>query len=201
MTAPHADDIIEGYMARLVAALGGADPTAAAEVQGGVRSHIVESRAILVDESDADLLNLLDRLGEPSVLAAEAGGPSRQPAAPPAPKAALPKSATLAIGVLLVGAVISLFVGPFSLIPDVALLIIALWIARTSGRWADHEISIAGLVPVLLMTAVVVLVAFMASRHIEHWWVFVVLLGPAISLMASAAYLSWTVSRRSRRLG
>jgi uncharacterized membrane protein len=209
MTAAHADDIIEGYIARLQVALDDADSATAAEVLGGVRSHIAEARAILVDESDADILNLLDRLGEPSILAAEAAGSprlaaeaagsSRQPAAPPAPNT-IPPSAMVALALLLVGAVVSLILGPFSLILDAALLIIALWFARTSGRWEDHEISIAGLVPVLFLTAVILLVAFLAAQGQGHLWILVLLVGPSTSLVASAAYLSWTASRRSRRL-
>lgn len=199
MTAPHADDIIEGYMARLTVGLGGADPATTAEVQGGVRSHIAEARAMLIDESDADILNLLDRLGEPSVLAAEAAGSSHQLAPPKTPEAT-PRSATVAVGLLLIGGVASSFLGPFSLIPAVAVLIIALWFARTSGRWSDREVLIAGLVAVLFTSGVVLLVALLATWGPRRWWILLLLFGPGTSLLASAAYLGLIASRGSRRL-
>jgi hypothetical protein len=199
MTAPHADDIIEGYLARLTVALGGADPATTAEVQGGVRSHIVEARSMLIDESDADILNLLDRLGEPSVLAAEAAGSSRQLAAPKTQET-IPRSATLAVGLLLIGGIASSFLGPFTLVPAVALLIIALWFARTSGRWSDREVLMAGLVAVLFTSGVALLVALLAIWGPRHWWIVLLIFGPGTSLLASAAYLGLIASRGSRRL-
>ncbi len=72
MSAPHASHIVEGYLARLDAALRDVEPARRREISEDVRAHIAEARAALAAESDADLLNLVDRLGDPSELAREA---------------------------------------------------------------------------------------------------------------------------------
>jgi uncharacterized membrane protein len=74
MTAPHEAQILGGYMARLDDDLGELDPGARADLMAQVESHIAEARAAIVDETDADLLNILDRLGSPEEVAAEATG-------------------------------------------------------------------------------------------------------------------------------
>jgi hypothetical protein len=71
MTAPHADQLIDGYLARLTAA---ADlpKSARQELIEDMRSHIAEARAREPEETDATILNILDRLGDPGVVVAEA---------------------------------------------------------------------------------------------------------------------------------
>ena len=69
MNAPHATHIVEGYLARLELALTGSDPARRAELLEDVRAHIAEARAALTDETDAALLAILDRLGDPSAVA------------------------------------------------------------------------------------------------------------------------------------
>jgi uncharacterized membrane protein len=76
MTASHATHIVEGYLARLEAELGSAPADRRRELLADVREHITEARATLEQETDADLLNILDRLGEPAELAREATEPS-----------------------------------------------------------------------------------------------------------------------------
>lgn len=71
MTAPHASDIINGYLARLEAEAADLPRTDRRDLVEGVRGHIEEVRAEMPDETDADLLNLLDRLGHPSDLVEE----------------------------------------------------------------------------------------------------------------------------------
>jgi hypothetical protein len=83
VTAPHATQIIDGYLARLEAELTGVSPTRRRELVDDVRAHIAEARTGLTSESDADLLNILDRLGEPADLASE----HRPQVAAPAPAA------------------------------------------------------------------------------------------------------------------
>jgi hypothetical protein len=70
MTAPHADQILADYMARLVAALAPVAETRRAELIDEFSAHIAEARAQLPDETDADLLNILSRLGDPAEVAA-----------------------------------------------------------------------------------------------------------------------------------
>src|SRR5438046_9075531 len=69
MNAPHATHIVEGYLARLELALTGSDPARRAELLEDVRAHITEARAALPEETDAALLAILDRLGDPSAVA------------------------------------------------------------------------------------------------------------------------------------
>jgi uncharacterized membrane protein len=72
MNAQHATQIIEGYLARLEAELAGLPADRRRELVRDVRDHIDDSRATLEQETDADLHNIVDRLGEPSELAQEA---------------------------------------------------------------------------------------------------------------------------------
>src|SRR5205814_394311 len=72
MTAPHADQLIDGYLARLNAAAGDLPKAARQELVDDVRAHIAEARARKSEETDAALLNILDRLGEPAVVVAAA---------------------------------------------------------------------------------------------------------------------------------
>ena len=69
MNAPHATHIVEGYLARLELALTRDDPARRAELLEDVRAHIAEARAALTEETDAALLAILDRLGDPSAVA------------------------------------------------------------------------------------------------------------------------------------
>ena len=88
MTATHADSLIEGYLARLRAAAADLTPGVRDELAGDVRAHIAEARSREAEETDATILNILDRLGEPDELAAEARSepaPQRQVSRPPCP--------------------------------------------------------------------------------------------------------------------
>jgi uncharacterized membrane protein len=85
VTAPHADELIAEYLARLETALAPIPSARRQELLDDVRAHIAEARSALSDETDADLLNILDRLGDPADMAADEIGrqePSR-PAQPP----------------------------------------------------------------------------------------------------------------------
>lgn len=72
MTAPHADQLIEGYLARVRAAASDLPSSARDELLADMRSHIAEARARESDETDATILNILDRLGEPAIVVADA---------------------------------------------------------------------------------------------------------------------------------
>jgi hypothetical protein len=86
MTAPHADPLIDGYLARLRVAATDLPSSVRDELIEDMRAHIAEARAREPEETDATILNILDRLGEPAVVVAEARerlglrtpGPSRQ---------------------------------------------------------------------------------------------------------------------------
>ncbi len=68
MIAPHATHIVEGYLARLEAEGAVLPADRRRELIADVRGHITEARAGLEQETDADLLNVLDRLGQPAEL-------------------------------------------------------------------------------------------------------------------------------------
>lgn len=72
MSAPHAEQMIEGYLARLRAAAADLPAASRRELVDDMRSHIVEARARDRDETDATILNILDRLGEPGFVVADA---------------------------------------------------------------------------------------------------------------------------------
>ena len=86
MGAPHADQLISGYLARLKEETAGLPQASRRELLADVSSHVEEARRQLTDETDADILNILDRLGEPSTVAADAAerfGIPRAPAGQP----------------------------------------------------------------------------------------------------------------------
>src|SRR5207249_583831 len=70
MSAPHADPLIEGYLARLRAAAADLTLGARDELTEDVRAHIAEARTREAEETDATILNILDRLGDPEELVA-----------------------------------------------------------------------------------------------------------------------------------
>ena len=61
MTAPHATDIINCYLARLEAETADLPQTERRELIDGVREHLAEARVQMPLETDADLLPLLDQ--------------------------------------------------------------------------------------------------------------------------------------------
>jgi uncharacterized membrane protein len=71
MTAPHATDIISGYLARLDGEAADLPRRERRELIAGIREHIAEARAAMPEETDADVLNLLDRLGDPADVASD----------------------------------------------------------------------------------------------------------------------------------
>jgi uncharacterized membrane protein len=72
MTAQHADQLIDGYLARLSAAAADFPAGARNELLEDMRSHIAEARSREQEETDATILNILDRLGEPETVVADA---------------------------------------------------------------------------------------------------------------------------------
>jgi uncharacterized membrane protein len=72
MTATHADQLIGGYLARLRLAATDLPANVRDELIDDMRAHIAEARTRETEETDASILNILDRLGEPAVVVAEA---------------------------------------------------------------------------------------------------------------------------------
>jgi hypothetical protein len=72
MTAPHADQLIDGYLARLRVAAADLPASARDELIEDMRAHIAEARSREPQETDTTILNILDRLGEPEAVVTEA---------------------------------------------------------------------------------------------------------------------------------
>jgi HAAS len=68
MTAPHSEQIVDGYLARLDRELRDRAIPERSALLTQVESHIAEARATLHNETDAELLNILDRLGPPEAF-------------------------------------------------------------------------------------------------------------------------------------
>jgi uncharacterized membrane protein len=66
------DDLINEYLKQLDAELSGLPRSSRREVVQEISAHITAARADLVDENEAEIRALLDRLGDPADIAAEA---------------------------------------------------------------------------------------------------------------------------------
>lgn len=67
-----ADDLVQNYLRQLEAELSALPRANRREVLDEISTHIVEARAGRTDESEAEIRTLLDRLGDPADIAAEA---------------------------------------------------------------------------------------------------------------------------------
>ena len=75
-SAGEADKLVRRYMAQLDAALQGVDASRREEILAEVHEHIEQGRDGLDTDDAADVRTLLDRVGDPAAIAAEAGAPS-----------------------------------------------------------------------------------------------------------------------------
>jgi hypothetical protein len=179
MTAPHATEIIDGYLARLEVELADLPATRRGELLDDVRAHIAEARAALGEESDVGLLNIMDRLGDPAVVAAEARERLGIPAFRP--------------GLLEIGGLV-LFILP---LPWLWLIGAALiW---RSSAWTRREKLIGTAAP---LVPLVLLFASLGLRlgGLGHWWVlffWATLLGAAF--LAIRLWQRHTGRRLTRR--
>jgi hypothetical protein len=74
-SASEADKLVWRYLAQLDAALRGVDASRREEIVADVRGHIEEGRSGLDPGDAASVRALLDRVGDPAAIAAEAGAP------------------------------------------------------------------------------------------------------------------------------
>ena len=75
-SASEADKLVRRYLAQLDAALRGVDASRREEILAEVHGHIEEGRTGLDPDDTASVRTLLDRVGDPAAIAAEAGAPS-----------------------------------------------------------------------------------------------------------------------------
>lgn len=78
MTTVHASHLVDSYLRRLESELADVPESRRGEIMEEIRGHIADERSGLANESDADVMNLLDRLGDPADIAAEARGAELQ---------------------------------------------------------------------------------------------------------------------------
>ena len=74
MTAVHAAQLVDDYLGRLQSELMDLPAGKRLEILDEIRGHIAEERTSIADESDTDIMNLLNRLGDPTDIAAAARG-------------------------------------------------------------------------------------------------------------------------------
>ena len=118
-----ADRLVEDYLRRLNRELSGLSRARRRELTEQIASHIAEARAGLDYEDEAEIPNLLDRLGDPAEIAAEA-----QERADPRPSRA-GWMEILALILLLVGGIVLPVVGWF-------VGVVLLWV---SDAWSTRE--------------------------------------------------------------
>jgi uncharacterized membrane protein len=94
MNQTRGDALVAAYLDRVRAAAAGLDPSRREELISDLREHIATARAELPTETEEGIRAILDRLGDPAVIVAEAavGEPPRPPAAPPLPENAAPRT-------------------------------------------------------------------------------------------------------------
>ena len=98
--------IVGSYLERLERALGDLSSERRREIMGEIEAHINEELSQMgSDPSDVQIINLLERLGEPEFIASEAGVPSRTK------KVAAGALEIAALVLLLIGAVLVPIVG------------------------------------------------------------------------------------------
>jgi hypothetical protein len=74
-TAGETDKLVRRYLAQLDAALRGVDASRREEILADMHEHIEEGRTGLDPDDVAGVRTLLDRVGDPAAIAAEAGAP------------------------------------------------------------------------------------------------------------------------------
>jgi HAAS domain-containing protein len=70
--SPTADNLVDDYLERLSSELGGLPRARRREVVEEISEHIAEARADLATQEEAEIRNLLERVGDPADIAAEA---------------------------------------------------------------------------------------------------------------------------------
>jgi hypothetical protein len=73
--AGEADNLVRRYLAQLDAALRGVEASRREEILADVHGHIEQGRTGLNPDDAASVRTLLDRVGDPAAIAAEAGAP------------------------------------------------------------------------------------------------------------------------------
>ena len=126
--------MLERYMSRLRTALRDVPADDRRRILDGVEEHLAAAVAELSDPTEGDLRRILERLGEPEAIAAEAAG-TGAPSAPPRSRLTLVLLwAGVVVGIFDLLAVSTSQVGPvefvFLAVPVVVLVVLALGLRR-----------------------------------------------------------------------
>jgi uncharacterized membrane protein len=187
--------ILDEYLGALEDELRSLSPSDRAEIILEVREHYEEARRELPDPTEADLRNIVERLGSPAEIAAEAGArlivgetevPSQPASVPPTP----PRS-TSAAGPLEIAALICWIVW----LP-LGILLMAL-----SSRWSRSIKANALAVEVVFLAVLLGVFAtptyFTGNLSLSHLLLFfplLILFPPTILGLAGSAYLTWKLA-------
>jgi uncharacterized membrane protein len=126
-----ADKLVDDYLDRLERELADFPPARRRELVQEISEHIAEARAGLEPENEAEIRNLLDRMGDPADIAAEARGPVEEAPAATATPVSKSRSGALdvvALVLILLGGVVVPVIG--WLVGVVLLWISSAWTAR-----------------------------------------------------------------------
>ncbi len=195
MSAPHADTILGGYRRRLDEELQQLPRSRREEIIAEVEAHIRDARAANPAETDADLLNLLDRLGDPGIIGVEAR--QRFDVAEPAP-----------VGLREVIALLLLLVGPF-VIPVVSGILGGL-LVRSSVSWTARQkrnaivwspVVTLGLLLLLIVIVNVIGVGNSSTSVVVVGvtGLFLVLFVVTLTPVVAGLLLAWALARRGRQ--
>jgi len=193
MSAPHADTILGGYRLRLEEELNGLPRARREEIIAEFDAHIRDARTAHAAETDADLLNLLDRLGDPSVIGIEAR--ERFDVAEPA-----------SAGGREVIALLLLVVGPF--IVPVVTWVLGAMLVWSSVAWSAREKrnSLAwSLIVIVVLTLIGIIFAIASSTgttviasSVPGAVLLVLVLGTLTSVLSGLLLASALARRRPR---
>jgi hypothetical protein len=182
MTAVHADQIVAGYLKRLDAELAWLPAGRRKELTGQITDHIDEARGQLVDETDADLLSIIDRLGEPDEISAEARARFQLTAASAGP---LEIVAILLIGV---GGIVFPFV-PIAWLIGTGLV----W---RSKSWSQREKYFGAYLPLVIGLAILLISALAAGVADLGFLLLGALVSGILLPLGTALYLGARLGRR-----
>jgi uncharacterized membrane protein len=191
--------ILDDYLRALEQELRDLSPSDRAEIILELREHYEEARRELTDPTEADLRNIVERLGPPAEIAAEArqrlgvAVPTTASSAPSVPPLSSPP--TSAAGALEIAALIL-----WVLWWPIGVILMAL-----SPRWTRREKAIALVVELgffaLLLGATLTPIYFSARvAYMNHFFIYpaFLLFPPTLAGIFGAAYLTWKIASRGR---
>lgn len=193
MTAVNATRLVGEYLRRLEVELMDLPADRRREILDDIRGHIAEERSGMRDESDADLMNLLDRLGDPAEIASEARGGDA------AGRTTLPSAGFGTLEVLAIA--LLLLAWPVG--------VVLLW---SSGAWTRREKLLGTLVPPGGYPGVLLVMStfrqFASAAEAGPAWVdvtvgavlFTISLVALLAPIAMAVYLATRLRGRTRDL-